>query len=59
MSRIILVLLVLAIGYDAVVHQGSYTRNIWANLVSLTDSAIEGAKQLGQNMREENRTQGN
>lgn len=59
MFRILLVLAVLAIGYDAVVHQGVYTRNLWTNLVSFTNSATEGAKQLVQNAREENRTQNN
>lgn len=49
MLRIILVLVILALGYDAVAHQGSYTRNIWTNLVGLTDSAMNGAKQLGDN----------
>lgn len=59
MFRILLILAVLAIGYDAVVHQGTYTRNIWTNLVSLTDSAVQGAKQLGQNAREETNTRPN
>lgn len=59
MFRIILVLAVLAIGYDAVVHQGIYTRNIWTNLVSLTNSAAEGARQLGQSAREETNTRTN
>lgn len=55
MFRIFLVLAIIAIGFDAVVHQGFYTRNIWTNLVSLTDSAVTGAKQLTENAREENR----
>ncbi|RDJ27182.1 hypothetical protein DWF00_09305 [Bosea caraganae] len=59
MFRLILIIAVLAIGYDAVVHQGAYTRNTWTNLVALTDSAVSGAKQLGQNAREENQTRNN
>jgi hypothetical protein len=59
MFRIILVLALIAVGYDAVVHQGFYTRNIWTNVVNLTDSAVNGARQLGQNAREESRTQNN
>ncbi len=55
MFRIVLVLAVLAIGFDAVVHQGLYTRNVWTNLVSLTDSAVNGAKRLTESAREENR----
>ena len=53
MLRILLIIAVIAIGYDAVVHQGFYTRNAWASVVGLTDSAVTGAKQLGQNAREE------
>jgi hypothetical protein len=57
MSRIILTILVLAIGYDAVVHQGAYTRSAWSSLVGLTDSAITGAKQIGERARDETRSQ--
>ena len=53
MIRILLIIAVIAIGYDAVVHQGLYTRNIWTGVVGLTDSAVTSAKQLGQNVREE------
>jgi hypothetical protein len=53
MFRVLLIIALIAVGYDAVVHQGFYTRNIWTNVVSLTESAVNGAKQLGQNAREE------
>ncbi|HEY5793390.1 MAG TPA: hypothetical protein VIU82_00120 [Bosea sp. (in: a-proteobacteria)] len=53
MFRILLIIAVIAIGYDAVVHQGHYTRNVWTSVVGLTDSAVTSAKQLGQNAREE------
>ena len=53
MFRILLIIAVIAIGYDAVVHQGLYTRNMWTSLVGLTDSAVTSAKQLGQSAREE------
>ena len=56
MFRILLLLAVIAIGYDAVVHQGLYTRNAWTSIVELTDSAMSGARQLGQNAREETGT---
>ncbi len=56
MFRILLVLAVIAIGYDAIVHQGLYTRNVWTSVVGFTDSAVTGAKQLGQNAREETGT---
>ncbi|PTM42301.1 hypothetical protein [Bosea sp. 124] len=56
MFRILLIIAVIAIGYDAVAHQGFYTRNAWASVVGLTDSAVTGAKQLGQNAREETGT---
>ena len=53
MFRILLIIAVIAIGYDAVVHQGLYTRSMWTSLVGLTDSAVTSAKQLGQSAREE------
>ena len=53
MFRILLIIAVIAIGYDAVVHQGLYTRNAWSSVVGLTDSAVTSARQLGQNTREE------
>jgi hypothetical protein len=56
MFRLILILALIAVGYDAVVHQGTYTRNIWTNLVGLTDSAVNGARQFGQNAHEESQT---
>jgi len=57
MSRILLTVLVLAIGYDAVVHQGAYTRSAWASLVGVTDAAVTGAKQIGERARDETRSQ--
>ena len=56
MFRILLIIAVIAIGYDAVVHQGLYTRNMWTNVVGLTDSAVASAKQMSQNVREETGT---
>ncbi len=53
MLRILLIIAVLVIGYDAVVYQGANTRAAWTGLVGLTDSAVAGAKQLSQNVREE------
>ena len=37
MFRILLIIAVIAIGYDAVVHQGHYTRNVWTSVVGLTE----------------------
>jgi hypothetical protein len=59
MFRLLLIILVLAIGYDAVVHQGAYTRSIWTSIVGLTESATTSAKRLGDNAREEPRSQPN
>lgn len=53
MFRILLLVAVILIGYDAIAHQGIYTRNVWTSIVGLTDSAVTGAKQLGQEAREE------
>jgi hypothetical protein len=57
MFRLLLIIAVLAIGYDAVVHQGAYTRHAWASVVGATDSAMTQAKRLGDNVREETRSQ--
>ncbi len=54
MFRLLLIIVVIAIGYDAVVHQGLYTRNVWASVVGLTDSAVSSARELGQPTREDN-----
>lgn len=54
--RILLVILVLAIGYDAVVHEGAYTRSVWTSLVGFTGSAVTGAKQIGERARDETRS---
>lgn len=53
MFRILLIIAIIAIGYDAVVHQGHYTRNAWTSIVGLTDSAMTSARQIGQNARED------
>lgn len=45
MSRILLTVLVLAIGYDAVVHEGAYTRSIWSSVVGLTGAAVDSVRQ--------------
>lgn len=45
MLRVLLIVVVVLIGFDAVVHNGYYTRNMWANLVGLTDSAVDSARQ--------------
>jgi hypothetical protein len=57
MFRLLLIVAVLAIGYDAVVHQGANTRNVWTSVVGVTDSAVNSARELGRNTREETRTQ--
>ena len=59
MFRLLLIVAVLLIGYDAVVHQGSFTRSAWASVVGVTDSAIDSAKGLGEKAREETRSQTN
>lgn len=53
MFRIALVIFILIIGYDAVAHQGAYTRQAWDALVQLTGSAVDGAKGLGERARDE------
>lgn len=45
MFRILLIIAVIAIGFDAVVHQGAYTREIWLGLVGLTNSLLGSVKQ--------------
>lgn len=57
MFRLLLIIAVLAIGYDAVVHEGAYTRNAWTSVVGITGSAMSGAKQIGERAREETRSQ--
>jgi hypothetical protein len=46
MFRILLIIVVLAIGYDAVMHQGAYTRSIWDNIVGLVTSARNDAQKI-------------
>ncbi len=49
--RLFLVIIVLVVGYDAVVHQGAYTRDAWNSIVRLTSSSVEGARELGERAR--------
>lgn len=53
MFRILLLVAVILIGYDAIAHQGLYTRNAWTSVVGLTESAVTSVKQLGQDTRGE------
>ncbi|WNJ92500.1 hypothetical protein [Bosea sp. 685] len=59
MFRLLLIIAVLAIGYDAVVHQGAYTRSAWTSIVGITDSAVTNAKNFSSTAREEPRSQTN
>lgn len=52
MFRLLLIIAVVAIGYDAIMHQGAYTRNAWDSVVGLTGSAVDNAKQLGDRVKE-------
>lgn len=45
MFRLLLVIAVIAIGFDAIVHQGAYTREIWTGLVGLFNSLMSSIKQ--------------
>jgi len=49
--RLLLIIIVLVVGYDAVVHQGAYTRDAWNSILRLTSSSVEGAKELGERAR--------
>ena len=51
MFRVLLLVIVLIVGYDAVVHQGAYTRDSWNSIVRLTQSSVEGARDLGERAR--------
>ncbi|MBN9442040.1 MAG: hypothetical protein J0I54_06365 [Bosea sp.] len=51
MFRVLLLVIVLIVGYDAVVHQGAYTRDAWNSIVRLTQSSVEGARDLGERAR--------
>lgn len=48
MFRILLVIAVLAIGYDAVVHQGAYTRDLWSKAVGATERVVDEAKRVSE-----------
>jgi hypothetical protein len=50
--RVLLLIIVLVVGYDAIVHQGAYTRDAWNSIVRLTQSSVEGAKDLGERARD-------
>ena len=49
--RLLLIIIVLVVGYDAVVHQGAYTRDAWNSIVRLTGSSVEGAREFGERAR--------
>ena len=41
------------IGYDAVVHQGAYTRDLWYRAVGATERAVDEAKRVGERAPDE------
>jgi hypothetical protein len=53
MARILLVIAVIAIGYDAVVHQGAYTRDLWYKAVGATERVVDEAKRVGERKPDE------
>lgn len=53
MFRLLLIIAVVAIGYDAVIHHGAYTRNAWDSVVGITGSAVDSAKQLGDRVKDD------
>jgi len=53
MFRILLVIAVIAIGYDAIVHQGAYTRDLWYKAVGATERVVDEAKRVGQRAPDE------
>lgn len=53
MFRILLLIALIAIGYDAVVHEGAYTRGIWSNMRGLTNSAVSDVRDLRPDSRVE------
>lgn len=59
MFRILLIIAVIAIGYDAVVYQGAYTRSAWSSVVGVTEHATDKAREIGNSAREEIRQQSN
>lgn len=48
--RLLLLIVVLLIGYDAIVYQGAYTRSIWTSVVGLTSSAVGDARDAGRSL---------
>ena len=53
MFRILLVIAVIAIGYDAIVHQGAYTRDLWYKAVGATERVVDEAKRVGERKPDE------
>jgi hypothetical protein len=53
MFRILLVIAVIVIGYDAVVHQGAYTRDLWYKTVDVTERVVDEAKHVGEQKPDE------
>ena len=53
MFRILLVIAVIAIGYDAIVHQGAYTRDLWFKAVGATERVVDEAKRVGERAPDE------
>ncbi|WP_353187271.1 hypothetical protein [Bosea sp. (in: a-proteobacteria)] len=52
MFRVLLIIIVLVVGYDAVMHQGANTREASHRLGLLPLSSVEGARELGERARE-------
>jgi hypothetical protein len=59
MFRLLLVIAVVAIGYDAVIHQGAYTRDLWYKAVGATERVVDEAKRATDSPREEPRPPSN
>lgn len=53
MFRILLVIAVIAIGYDTIVHQGAYTRDLWYKAVGTTERVVDQAKRVGERAPDE------
>ena len=48
MFRLLLIIIVLVVGYDAIVHQGAYTRDLWSKAVGATERVVDEAKRVGE-----------
>lgn len=55
MFRILLLIAVITIGYDAIVHHGAYTRSAWYSVAGATERVVDEAKRIGEPAREEPR----